>query len=145
MMVKCREVIQLPSLSKLKLVAGESGLERIVKWVHVLDMPDVVSWVRGGELLFMTGMSLKSPMDLLNIVQVCAKKNVAGLVITPGKYVPTIPLEVLQEGKRQRNHHIGNRLLGCENTLKESNWSSLDSFGSPQKAGRRQKSWMYKN
>lgn len=95
MLIKCSDVVGLPSLKKLKIVAGESGLDRIVRWVHVLDMPDVANWVRGGELLFMTGMSLKSPMDLLRIVQAIAAKNVAGLVITPGKYIPAIPSAVL--------------------------------------------------
>lgn len=95
MLIKCRDVVRLPSLKKLKIVAGATGLDRIVRWVHVLDMPDVANWVRGGELLFMTGMSLKCPMDLLAIVRDIAAKNLAGLVITPGKYIPAIPSEVL--------------------------------------------------
>lgn len=95
MLIKCRDIIRLPSLKKLKIVAGESGLDRIVRWVHVIVMPDVVNWVRGGELLFMPGMSLDCPMDLLGIVRDIAAKNLAGLVITPGKYIPSIPTEVL--------------------------------------------------
>ena len=50
-----KEALGLPSLRRAGLVAGRSGLGREVRWVHVVDNPDPVSWVREGQLVLTTG------------------------------------------------------------------------------------------
>ncbi len=97
-MICCADIMTLPSLKKLKLVAGEAGLNRVLRWVHVLDMPDVFSWVQGGELLIMTGIAIQhdKPAALLNIVEGIAKKHLAGLVINIGPYIPDVPPELIE-------------------------------------------------
>jgi purine catabolism regulator len=39
------------------MVAGASGLDREVRWAHVVDMPDPAPWVMPGQLLLTTGLS----------------------------------------------------------------------------------------
>jgi sugar diacid utilization regulator len=96
-MICCADIMTLPSLKKLKLIAGEAGLNRPLRWVHVLDMPDVFSWVQGGELLIMTGISVQHDTPaLLKIVEGIAKENLAGLVINIGPYIPSVPPEVIE-------------------------------------------------
>ena len=41
-----------------RLVAGESGLDRPVRWVHSAEVPDIASLLRGGELVLLTGIGL---------------------------------------------------------------------------------------
>lgn len=53
--MRLRDALALPALSRLRVVAGEPGLNRPVRWVHVVDIPDVRSWVRPGHLLLTTG------------------------------------------------------------------------------------------
>lgn len=49
-MVSCRELLELPTLRKIKLVSGQRGLDRHVRWVHFIDLPDVLPWVQGGDV-----------------------------------------------------------------------------------------------
>ena len=42
----------------IRLVAGEAGLDRPVRWVHISELADPTPWLSGGELLLTTGMNL---------------------------------------------------------------------------------------
>lgn len=53
--MELRQVLQLPSLSAARVVAGKAALDRDVLWSHVVDMPDPLPWVRPGFLILTTG------------------------------------------------------------------------------------------
>jgi len=55
--VNVREALEVESLKSARLVAGAQGLEREVRWAHVIDMPDPAPWVRPGQLLLTTGFA----------------------------------------------------------------------------------------
>jgi len=100
-MVSCREIIKLPSMTKLNIVAGKTGLDRMIRWVHFLDLPDVIPWVQGGELLIITGMGLNGDINKLKvIVREIIKKKLAGLIINIGPYIQNIPDEVIHLANR---------------------------------------------
>ncbi|HZZ65089.1 MAG TPA: PucR family transcriptional regulator ligand-binding domain-containing protein [Candidatus Baltobacteraceae bacterium] len=61
--MKLREVLALPSMAGARLVAGESGLDRDVRWSHVVDMPDPVKWIRPGFMLLLSGYSWPAGLD----------------------------------------------------------------------------------
>src|SRR4029079_17551468 len=42
----------------VRVVAGEAGLDRAVRWVHISELPDPTPWLSGGELLLTTGLQL---------------------------------------------------------------------------------------
>ena len=95
MAIRCKDIMKLPSLGKLKLVSGRNGLDNVVRWVHVADVPRVTDWVQGGELLFITGIGLKNDIDaLLEMVDSIYKKRLAGLVVNIGPYIEYVPNEV---------------------------------------------------
>ena len=52
MYVKFYELMKVPSFQNIQLIAGGSGLNRLVSWVYVLSTPDLEGWVHGGELIF---------------------------------------------------------------------------------------------
>ena len=43
---------------ELTVVAGEAGLDRAVRWVHISELEDPTPWLSGGELLLTTGLQL---------------------------------------------------------------------------------------
>ena len=52
-----REALKLASLRSARVIAGEAGIDRVVRWTHVVDLPDLAPWVRPGQLLLTTGLS----------------------------------------------------------------------------------------
>ena len=97
MALKLKDLFQLPHMKDLKLVAGATGMDRTLHWVHVVELPDVMHWTLGGELLFMTGIGIRDNLaQLPRIVEACAQRKVAGLVLNVGPYIPATPPEVIE-------------------------------------------------
>ena len=97
MTLKLKDLAGLPQLKNLKLVAGSAGLDRTLHWVHVVELPDVRQWTLGGELLFMTGIGIRDNLAILSrIVEECSRRNIAGLVLNVGPYIPATPPEVIE-------------------------------------------------
>ncbi|SCG69001.1 transcriptional regulator, CdaR family [Micromonospora humi] len=76
-----------------RLVAGEAGLDRPVRWVHVAEVPDIATLLGGGELVLTTGIGL--PADdagLRAFIGDLADVGVSGLVVELGRrYVSGVP------------------------------------------------------
>lgn len=96
MIATCKNILKLPYLEKMKLVAGEGGLDNIISWVHVVELPEVSDWVKGGELLFITGVGIKDNKEaLLKLVRDIDDRRLSGLVINVGPYIKETPKEVI--------------------------------------------------
>jgi DNA-binding PucR family transcriptional regulator len=96
-LITCENMLKMPGMEKMKLVAGQEGLGKIISWVHVIEIPDVVEWVEGGELLFITGVTIKdNTQALLKLVKDLDKKKLSGLVINVGPYIKKTPQEVIE-------------------------------------------------
>lgn len=90
-----REVLALDPVrhGAPRLVAGEAGLDRRVRWVHVAEVPDIATLLRGGELVLTTGIGL--PADdpgLRAFIDTLADVEVSGLVVELGRrYLGGVP------------------------------------------------------
>ncbi|WP_040226598.1 PucR family transcriptional regulator [Bhargavaea cecembensis] len=58
-----RDVLARDSFQKAKLVAGEKGLGRQVRWSHILEVRDFESLISGGELILTTGISMTLDLE----------------------------------------------------------------------------------
>lgn len=86
------EALDLEKMSEVEVLAGKKGLNRHITKVNIMEVPDIVDWVKEGELLFTTLYSIKDDEEALkNLVPKLAKKNLAGLGIKPGRYINKIP------------------------------------------------------
>src|SRR3954471_17343414 len=75
----------------VRLVAGESGLENAVRWVHISELEDPTPWLSGGELLLTTGMALADPERQRAYVRRLAGHGLAGLGLGTGLAHDGIP------------------------------------------------------
>jgi purine catabolism regulator len=78
------EVLALPVLrhGRPHVVAGASGLDVPVRWVHVAEVADIAHLLKGGELVLTTGIALPDDPDALTkYVDELAAVGVAGLVV----------------------------------------------------------------
>ena len=97
-------VLELPTLraGRPRVVAGQGGLGKPVRWTHVAELPDIAHLLRGGELLLSTGVALPtSPAGLTSFVDELADVDAAGLVIELGRrFAGTLPEELRQAADR---------------------------------------------
>ncbi|MFS8570640.1 MAG: PucR family transcriptional regulator ligand-binding domain-containing protein [Thermaerobacter sp.] len=82
------EVLQLPELKGIELVAGRNGLDRIVTDVSVLEVPfGFRRWLRGNELLLSTLHAQDDPLrSQVQLVEELDAAGVAGFALHPGLY-----------------------------------------------------------
>ncbi|MGW2642378.1 PucR family transcriptional regulator [Streptomyces sp. NPDC001348] len=78
------EVLALPVLAagRPQVVTGTSRLDRPVRWVHITELTDPASFLKGGELVLTTGMPLPGePAGVRRYVDELADIGAAALVI----------------------------------------------------------------
>ncbi len=97
-MLTLREALTLAEpLRKSRVLAGHKGLDRIVAAVNVMEVPDILDWVRPGELLVTTLYPLRdNPEAQRNLIPSLARKGLVGIAITPESYIDKIPEEMIQ-------------------------------------------------
>ncbi|WP_310914068.1 PucR family transcriptional regulator [Lipingzhangella rawalii] len=91
------EVLELSSLAGTQVLAGRSGLDRVVQRLNVMEVPDILPWVKPHELLLTTGYPLRdTPEQLARLVRDLAQRELAAVAIKVGRYVETLPPELLR-------------------------------------------------
>lgn len=88
--------LTLAPLRLAKVVAGSDGLERRVRHINVMEVPDILPWVQAEELLLTTAYPLRDDRAALaHLVPDLAGKGLAGIAIKPDRYLEGIPAAVL--------------------------------------------------
>lgn len=96
-----RAVLQLDCLGGATVLAGHGGLDRIVSRLNVMEVPDILPWVRPHQLLLTTGYPLRSVPDTLPaLVQELADRGLAGIGVKLGRYLDELPAAMLAEADR---------------------------------------------
>lgn len=91
------EVLRLSSLAGSEVLAGAAGLDRVVRRLNVMEVPDILPWVKPHELLLTTGYPLREdPRGLERLVRDFADAGLAAVGIKLGRYVESVPAEVLR-------------------------------------------------
>jgi purine catabolism regulator len=105
--LKLREALSLAVLENTRIVAGEAGLEREVQWVHIVDLPDPLPWVRAGQLLLTTGFAWpREEPAQRSLVRALAEQHLAGV----GLAVPHF-FEHFSEAAQQEANSVALPLL----------------------------------
>lgn len=86
----------------LKLIAGERGIDRNVQWVHMIEDETAATFLRGGELVFTTGIGYQGESWLLSFAQKLVAHQAAGLILNLGPYIKTVPPELLHYCEEQQ-------------------------------------------
>ncbi|NLC89977.1 MAG: hypothetical protein GX681_07955, partial [Clostridiaceae bacterium] len=96
MTIPLRDVLQIDLLKGAEILAGENGLDNSILSVNVMEVPDVLEWVRSGEFLLTTAYVFRDDLSLLDrlIPELYAKK-VCGLGIKTQRYIETVPESAL--------------------------------------------------
>jgi len=91
--LKCRDIPELPGLGAIKLRGGSSGADNTVRWPYLAENRCFTEWVRGGELVFVTGISRhRNPANLAECLYEGRECGISGLVVLTGDaYIGQLP------------------------------------------------------
>jgi purine catabolism regulator len=86
------EALQLPALKEAVLVAGKSGVDRIIASVNMMEVPDILNFVKKDEFLVTTTYPIRdNPEAQERLIPNLVQKGVAALAIKPVFYSDEIP------------------------------------------------------
>lgn len=63
--VTIREAMQVGGLLRCKVVAGESALDKEIQYITVMEVPDVIQWLKGNELLLTSLYAIKDDLQAI--------------------------------------------------------------------------------
>ncbi|AXI10922.1 PucR family transcriptional regulator [Oceanobacillus zhaokaii] len=80
-----KDVLSRESFRCATIIAGSTGLNRQVKWSHVLETQEFDTLINGGELILTTGIGLQSDVKSQHrYIKRLIEKNAAGICIELG-------------------------------------------------------------
>src|SRR5262245_50774359 len=100
--LRVREVLAAPCLADARVLAGANGLDRVVSRLNVMEVPDILPWVKPNELLLTTGYPVRDdPEALIELVGELDDRGLAALAIKLHRYLDEIPPGLLAEADRR--------------------------------------------
>lgn len=83
----------------LRCVAGFKGLQKEVIGFSILDTPEILRWLKGGEILVSAGYVMKNNPSIINsIVGDLHRKGCVGLGIKLRRYFDEVPEKIIEQG-----------------------------------------------
>jgi PucR family transcriptional regulator, purine catabolism regulatory protein len=94
--MKLYELLAIPQLEGMQIIAGASGQNREVESVNMMDAPDIIQFLNQNEFLITTAYHLKdAPQMLTELVKAMSEHGCAGLGIKTKRFLDHIPQEVI--------------------------------------------------
>ncbi|MCL6600524.1 MAG: PucR family transcriptional regulator ligand-binding domain-containing protein [Alicyclobacillus macrosporangiidus] len=99
--VTVREALEVGGLRRCRVVAGWAGLDRDIQYVTVMEVPDIIRWLKGSDLLLTSLYAVKDRSSALHrLVEDLAANGTAALAVKPQYFAGQVPDEILQAGDR---------------------------------------------
>lgn len=99
--ITVREALSIGGLRRASLVAGRDGLDRVIQYVDVVEVPDVSSWVRKDEIVVTTGYAIRSNDEAqVRLVEILSAGGASGLVVKPERFLGSLPKAMLEVADR---------------------------------------------
>ncbi|WP_010272856.1 PucR family transcriptional regulator [Paenibacillus senegalensis] len=99
--ITVRKAMGIGGLVQCRVVAGEQGLDREIDHITVMEVPDVIQWLKGHDLLLTSLYPIKDDEDSIRaLVGQLQEVGSSALAIKTSRYVDEIPEVILEEGNR---------------------------------------------
>lgn len=90
-------------LQRATVVAAHDSLDREISWVHIVDHPDVATWLRTGHLLLSSGYQWpRDDAGLAGLVDELAMAGVAAVVLAVPRYLEHVPEAMVRAASKRR-------------------------------------------
>lgn len=103
MTVTVADILQMPALAEAHVLVGAEGLRRPVRFIDVIEVPDIVDWAKA-ETVYMTTTYpfMGNPELFIKTVRGFAEHEVSALMIKVGRFIEEVPPEVYQVANEYR-------------------------------------------
>ncbi|WP_245645199.1 PucR family transcriptional regulator [Pseudonocardia acaciae] len=96
-----RDLLAMPILERAVVLAGRDGMDRPVRRLNVMTVPDILPWTKADEFMLSTGYPLPHAADeLIALVTEFAARDVAAVGVKLGSSRERLPPEVLAAADR---------------------------------------------
>lgn len=100
-MISVKNVLQLPALKDLEVVAGHNGLENKVGYVTVMEVPDITKWLEGNDFLITSLYSVRKDVrQQCELIEQLSKSACSCIAVKIGQYVKEISDELKETADR---------------------------------------------
>ena len=87
-----REMLSQDAMRGARIIAGATGLGRVVRGLNVMTVPDIVRWTKQDEFLLTTGYPLpRRGEDFCQLIRELAANGLAGLGVKLDQYLGEVP------------------------------------------------------
>lgn len=101
-MITVQDALQIGPLKEARLVGGEKGIGRVVTSVNVMDAPDIINWVKEGELLLTTAYVIKDdPVAQEKLISGLNERGCAGLAVKASRFLESYPGYMVEAANRR--------------------------------------------
>ncbi|GJM76400.1 hypothetical protein HMSSN036_86160 [Paenibacillus macerans] len=82
-----KEVLNLPILRQAKVLSGHKGLDRVIQFIDIMEVPELKGWVKEGVLILTTAYAIRNePLQLTELVRILHASGGAALAIKPTRF-----------------------------------------------------------
>ncbi|NGP44855.1 hypothetical protein G4V62_07735 [Bacillaceae bacterium SIJ1] len=101
MAVTVKSLMNTGGLAACKIIAGEKGSSQHVSSVTVMEVPDIVQWLKGGELLLTSLYPIRDDAEAqVQLIHDLKEAGTAALAIKPHRFIKEIPQSMVDEAER---------------------------------------------
>lgn len=80
-----------------KVISGHGGLDNIIEYVDVIEMPDIDDWLKSNTIFLTSFYALrKNKSAQINLIKKMAHAGVAGLILAPEFYLEHLDEDIIQ-------------------------------------------------
>lgn len=98
MLITVKDVLELDGFINAKVIAGKKGLSKTVNNAALMEVPDIIPFVKANNLLITTLFPIYDDEDTINnLIPQINKLNLAGICIKPARYVEKIPAVMIEQ------------------------------------------------
>ncbi|QQO10564.1 PucR family transcriptional regulator [Breznakiella homolactica] len=95
-MITVDRILKIPKLRSIEVVAGKSGLSREVGHVTVMEVPDIVRWLKGHDFLITSLYAVKDDIGAqCSLLKDMAYASCACMAVKTGQYVKELSPELM--------------------------------------------------
>lgn len=91
-----RDAMKIPPLDRCTLIAGSMGLDREVKSLTIMEVPDYIELAREGELLLTNCYSIYQDQDRLDALIPRANDQNLSCIVLKLRYLIKVPLKMIK-------------------------------------------------